>query len=112
MGNDAVGVCSSVGQVLDQYRAVYEERWGRVDMDGWTLRVRSTTLMDRAAGATWWDERLIEVEPHMLDALPHELHHVQLGPSSDGHRGWCLAYYPWERATLGLDEGAYLGCAR
>jgi len=90
MGNDAAGVCSSVGQALDQYRAVYEERWGRVDMAGWTPRVRSTTLVDGAAGATWWDERLIEMERHMLDALPHELRHVQLGPSSDGHSGWCL----------------------
>jgi len=54
--------------------------------------------------------RTVDIALDSLAYLPHELHHVRLGPSSDGHDGWCLAYWPWERAEVGLDEGAYLGC--
>jgi len=41
--------------------------------------------------------------------LPHEVHHVALGPPSADHQGWC-PFGDWEAREGILDELGYLGC--
>jgi hypothetical protein len=89
IGNEAAGVCSSVGQAVDIYRATFEERWAP---STWPAGLC-------ASGAQRWRTEPpgplggptgSSVEPQMLDALPHELRHVQLGPDAQPReRGPC-----------------------
>jgi hypothetical protein len=103
--------CDSLATAVDTFRSFYEERWGAVDMAGWVVRIRTTPQRDGDAGLTLHDAKTLDIAVDGFVYLPHELRHVQLGPSSDGHSGWCADYAPWSKAVLGDDEDAYLGCA-
>ena len=104
--------CDLLASAVDAFRSIYEERWGPMDLVGWAVRIRTTAQRDGDSGLTMHSARTVDVALEGLAYLPHEFHHVRLGPSSDGHEAWCQAYWPLERAEVGLDEGAYLGCGR
>ena len=61
------------------------------------------------AGQTFWDSRTIDLCQGSLSVLPHEVHHVALGPPSADHQGWC-PFGDWEAREGILDELGYLGC--
>jgi len=104
--------CSDIVNTLDTYRAAFEERWGHIDLGGRVVRIYATRYLTPAdggvvvGGVTYRDA--IDLVSSMLVGFPHELHHVQLGPSSADHRGWCRDFMPWEGSELGFDDR--LGC--
>ena len=51
----------------------------------------------------------VDVYQGSLSVLPHEVHHVALGPPSADHQGWC-PFGDWEAREGILEEHAYLGC--
>lgn len=103
-----VDLCAWSATMVDGLRAEYEARWGALSMDGWTVRIRtSADFSGDHLGSTWPDSRTIDLVDGKWIVLPHEFNHVRMG---SGHAGWCTAFEPWEEATLGLNERAYLGC--
>jgi hypothetical protein len=102
--------CAATLDVLGQYRAEYEAKFGHVDLTHIPVRMHATAqaLSDGAVGVAYEDA--IDLGAGQVDALAHELHHEALGPSSADHHGWCVDFYPWEKEVLGLDEQKYLGC--
>lgn len=105
--------CIYSGRFVTLWRATYEERWGTVPLDAWTVRIRAPERLDAAghAGLTWYDEHLIELSQLHFELLPHELHHARLGESSNDHHGWCADFVPWELERNIQDERVQLGCA-
>jgi hypothetical protein len=103
--------CASLATTVDVFRSEYESKWGAVDLTGWTVRIRMTAQRDGDLGLTMHSAKTVDVAVDAIVSLPHELRHVQLGPSSDGHAGWCTDFEPWEASVIGLDESAYLGCS-
>ena len=105
--------CSYTGRFVALWLATYEERWGTVPLEAWTVRIRAPERVDGSghAGLTWYDQRLIELSQLHFELLPHELHHAHLGEASSDHRGWCLDLVPWELERHIQDERAQLGCA-
>ena len=103
--------CQIVAQKLTDLRDVYERRFGRMDLTGFTIRlVKRITTFTPPDGATvvgfsYLDNRTIDVIT--VWALPHELHHFKRGA---GHVGWCEDFGPFSREVLHWDEDAYLGC--
>jgi hypothetical protein len=89
------------------YRALYESRFGHLDLTGIPVRYRAAIYLDgdSHSGMTYVDA--IDIAVTGRAGLPHELNHVRTGPS---HEGWCLDYEPWSKTILGLDESAYLHC--
>ena len=104
--------CGYSGRFVAAWRATYEERWGRIPLEAWTVRIRRPDLVDAAghAGLTWYDQRLIELSQIHFEVLPHELHHASLGEGSNDHHGWCADFVPWELERHIQDERARLGC--
>jgi|GEM_PF-286719 len=104
--------CSYSGRFVSVWRAVYEERWGRVPLESWTVRIRAPERVDAVghAGLAWYDEQLIELSQLHFEFLPHELHHAGQGKASTDHRGWCADFVPWELERHIQDERAQLGC--
>jgi len=104
--------CSDIVNTLDTYRAAFEERWGHIDLGGRVVRIYATRYLTPAdggvvvGGVTYRDA--IDLGSSMLVGFPHELHHIQLGPSSADHHGWCQDFMPWEGSELGFDDR--LGC--
>ena len=108
--------CSDVAGVVTRYRDLEAATWGPIPLAGWTVQVVSVAdapVVNGVAryGATYHLVHKVVVVLDRLDVLPHELHHVALGPDSDGHSGWC-SFGAWEFEVLGFDERAYLGCAQ
>ena len=105
--------CSYAGRLASVWRVIYQERWGTLPLDSWTVRVRAPDLVDASghAGLTWYDRRLIEVSQAHFEVLPHELHHARAGATSSDHHGWCSDFVPWELARQIQDERSRLGCA-
>jgi len=108
--------CSRVASILTEYLGAYESRWQNVGaLPDWTVRVVADRPTQGAqpghffAGETFWDSRIIDLYQGSLNVLPHELHHVALGPSSADHLGWC-PFGDWEAREGILDEHSYLGC--
>jgi len=104
--------CSYTGRFVGVWRAVYEERWGTVPLEAWTVRIRAGERVDALGhgGLTWYDERLIELSQLHFELLPHELHHAAQGEASSDHHGWCADFVPWELERHIQDERAQLGC--
>jgi len=104
--------CSYSGRFISVWRAVYEERWGRVPLKSWTVRIRTSERLDAVghSGLTWYDDQLIEISQLHFEILPHELHHAQQGKASSDHRGWCADFVPWELERHIQDEREQLGC--
>ena len=106
--------CSDIVHTLDTYRAAFEERWGQIDLGGRVVRIYATPYLTRVdggvvvGGVTYQDT--IDLGSKMLMALPHELHHVQLGPGSADHHGWCRDFVPWEGSELGFDDRLACHC--
>jgi hypothetical protein len=94
------------------WRATYEERWGALPLESWTVRIRAPDVLDQAGhtGLTWYDRKLIEVSQNHFELLPHEFHHAQQGAGSSDHPGWCADFVPWEIERNIQDERARLGC--
>jgi hypothetical protein len=107
------GPCAYSGRFVSVWRRIYEERWGTVPLESWTVRIRVAERLDAQghAGLTWYDQRFIEVSQLHFELLPHELHHVALGETSNDHHGWCADFVPWELERHIQDERAQLGCA-
>lgn len=105
--------CAHYARVLQFERALYETRWGVVDLNRWTVRIRAgrsvLTTID-AAGDTLFTILAIDLTTDALQYFPHELHHRQLGESSWDHHGWCLDFEPWEESALEISEVVYLKC--
>jgi hypothetical protein len=106
--------CEEAGATWARYRALYEERWGVVAFEtaGWRVRFRVERWSDVQVGQTVWDAQQVDVLLGNEGIIPHELHHVQIGPTSGQHTGWCSDFEPWEESAVHWDERAYLGCAR
>ncbi len=113
--------CPTFASAVDTYQAEYQYRWGPLDLSGWTIRIRTGVDLDGDVTApaypvrtatTYHGDHIIDIVAPSLVALPHEFRHVELGPGSGDHAGWCDAFWPWERDVLGRgkDEAAYLGC--
>lgn len=106
------GACGGGPETLAEYRAAYEAQWGPVDLTGWRVNiVAEKPVLDGVArtGVTWWGEKRIDIWIGALEAFPHELRHVALGPASADHVGWC-EFGAWELSELHWDERTYLGC--
>jgi len=112
----AVG-CGPHGESnLTAYLQTYQSRWdGVATLPDWTVRVVAERPTQGAqqgkffAGETFWDSRTIDLYQGSLSVLPHEVHHVALGPPSADHQGWC-PFGDWEAREGILDELGYLGC--
>jgi hypothetical protein len=106
--------CSYSGRFVSVWRGIYEERWGSISLEGWTLRVRAPDLVDAHghAALTWYERRLIEVSQVHFELLPHELHHARQGEGSNDHHGWCSDFVPWELERQIQDERSRLGCGQ
>jgi hypothetical protein len=108
--------CHTAATALGVYRTTYEESWGEVALsqEQWTIRIRTGSAVDADGhtGVTYHHSRVVDVAEDVLETLPHELRHVQLGRESDDHHGWCDGFAPWEERVLGVDERTYLGCPR
>ena len=105
--------CSYSGRFVSVWRATYEERWGAVPLEAWTVRIREGERVDALGhgGLTWYDDRLIELSQLHFELLPHELHHAAQGETSSDHHGWCADFVPWEIERHIQDERVQLGCA-
>jgi hypothetical protein len=108
--------CDRVASILTEYLQAYEASWQDVAALGtWTVRVVADRPTQGAqpgnffAGETFWDSRIIDLYQGSLSVLPHEVHHVALGPPSADHQGWC-PFGDWEAREGILEEHAYLGC--
>jgi hypothetical protein len=108
--------CARVASILTEYLGAYESRWQPVGaFTDWTVRVVADRPTQGAqagkffAGETFWDSRTIDLYQGSLNVLPHELHHVALGPPSADHLGWC-PFGDWEAREGILEEHSYLGC--
>jgi hypothetical protein len=104
--------CTYSGRYVAVWRRTYEERWGAIPLESWTVRIRTPERVDARgrSGLTWYDQRLVEVSQLHFELLPHELHHAQLGEASTDHHGWCADFVPWELERHIQDERAALGC--
>jgi len=104
--------CSYAGRFVATWHGIYEERWGTLTLDAWTVRIRAPDLVDGNghAGLTWYDRRLIELSQAHFELLPHELHHARAGAPSSDHHGWCSDFVPWEIQRQIQDERSRLGC--
>jgi len=104
--------CAYSGRFVASWRGVFEERWGAVALDGWSVRIRAGELLDGQghAGLTWYRGRMVEVSQDHFELLPHEFRHVQLGEGSSDHHGWCSDFVLWEQERNIQDERARLGC--
>lgn len=109
-------VCRAFASTLVQYRTTFEEGWGVVQLqeEQWTIRIRAGGTVDteRHTGVTYHRSRIVDIAEQSPETFPHELRHVQLGPGSDDHHGWCTGFEPWEERVLGVDERTYLGCPK
>jgi hypothetical protein len=87
-------------------------KWGLPDLSGWLFQFieAPNAVPDLHQDATFWAYRIVVIGLDGSKWLSHEFHHVQFGPSSANHAGWCVDFEPWEGAILGLDEHVYLGC--
>lgn len=102
-----VSLCGWTAAMVDGLRASYEEKWGMLSMDGWTVRIRTAAnFYGEHLGATWPESRTIDLVDGQMIVLRHELNHIRVGP---GHDGWCNEFEPWEE-SFGFNEKAYLGC--
>jgi len=108
--------CDRVATVLSEYLGAYQSRWeAPTVLAEWTVRVVADRPTQGAqpgsffAGETFWDSRIIDLYQGSLNTLPHEVHHVALGPPSAHHQGWC-GFADWEAREGILEEHAYLGC--
>ena len=108
--------CERVASILSEYLQAYESRWQDVaELQTWTVRVVAERPTQGAqagkffAGETFWDSRVIDLYQGSLSVLPHEVHHVALGPPSADHAGWC-PFGDWEASEGILQELPYLGC--
>lgn len=104
--------CSYSGRFVSVWRGTYEERWGAVALESWTVRIRAGERVDDRGhgGLTWYQDRLIELSQLHFELLPHELHHAMQGEASSDHHGWCADFVPWEIERHIQDERAQLGC--
>lgn len=101
-------LCEWSALMVDGLRARYEERWGALALDGWTVRIRqAATFSGDHLGTTWHETRTIDLVGGQWIVFPHELNHVRMG---SGHDGWCAEFWPWEETEFGFDERGYLGC--
>ncbi len=112
-GSGGEAPCSYAGRLVSDWRVIYQERWGTLPLDSWTVRVRAPDLVDTSGhiGLTWYDRGLIEVSQAHFEVLPHELHHAREGAPSNDHHGWCADFVPWELTRQIQDERSRLGCA-
>jgi len=108
--------CERVASILTQYLEAYDSSWDAVPaLSQWTVRVVGERPTQGAApgnfyaGQTFWESRIIDLYQGSLSVLPHEVHHVALGPPSSDHQGWC-PFGDWEAREGILDEHGYLGC--
>jgi hypothetical protein len=108
--------CDRVASILSEYLQAYRSRWSEVDqLQSWTVRVVAERPTQGAqpgkffAGETFWDSKVIDLYQGSLSVLPHEVHHVALGPLSADHEGWC-PFGDWEAHEGILEELPYLGC--
>ena len=108
--------CDRVASILTEYLQAYEASFQDVAaLRTWTVRVvadrptRGAQAGNFFAGETFWDSRIIDLYQGSLSVLPHEVHHVALGPPSADHQGWC-SFGDWEAREGILEEHAYLGC--
>ena len=109
-------VCRAFASTLGEYRTTFEEGWGAAPLqeEQWTIRIRvgGTVDADGHTGVTYHRSRIVDLAEQSPETFPHELRHVQLGPGSDDHHGWCTHFEPWEERVLGVNERSYLGCPR
>ena len=108
--------CDRLAGILTEYLQEYESRWEDVAaLRTWTVRIVTERPTQGAAsgnffaGQTFWDSQTIDLYQGSLSVLPHEVHHVALGPPSADHEGWC-PFGDWESREGILEEHAYLGC--
>jgi hypothetical protein len=108
--------CARVASILTEYLQAYASRWdGAAELQSRTVRVVAERPTQGAqpgkflAGETFWDSRVIDLYQGSLSVLPHEVHHVALGPPSADHQGWC-PFGDWEAREGILEELTYLGC--
>jgi len=108
--------CERVSSILSEYFDAYRSDWETpAVLTDWTVRVVAERPTQGAqpgsffAGETFWDSRIIDLYQGSLNTLPHEVHHVALGPPSADHQGWC-GFCDWEAREGILEEHAYLGC--
>ena len=108
--------CDRVASILTEYLQAYEATWQDVAaLRSWTVRIVADRPTQGAqagsffAGETFWDSRTIDLYQGSLSVLPHEVHHLALGPPSADHEGWC-PFGDWEAREGILEEHAYLGC--
>ena len=113
---DGGTTCARVASILTEYLQAYQSRWQTFGaFPDWTVRVVADRPTQGAqpgnffAGETFWDSRIIDLYQGSLNVLPHELHHVALGPPSADHQGWC-PFGDWEASEGILEEHVYLGC--
>ena len=103
--------CDEVARAVDGYRMALEERWGRVDLEGWTVRLRLTTIVHKApgtpesvSGQTYAGAKTIDVTDPLF--VPHEIGHALHGT---GHINWSCTFGAWEIRELGYNQQDYLG---
>ncbi len=110
----ALTTCGQAQTDLDDKTSLYSRSWGVPNLDGWALRVRQDYIVDTQgglhAGVTFYEYRIVDIRDARPFTLPHELHHVALGPSSSHHDGWCPGFFDWEKGAVGVDETAYYDC--
>ena len=108
--------CARAATILSEYLQAYVEGWHEVPaLADWKVRVvaerptRGAAPGTFYAGETFWGSRIIDLYQGSLSVLPHEVHHVALGPPSADHQGWC-PFGDWEAREGILEEHSYLGC--
>ena len=62
--------CSYSGRFVSVWRATYEERWGAVALESWTVRIRAGERVDALGhgGLTWYRRAAHRAEPAPLRA--------------------------------------------
>jgi hypothetical protein len=107
--------CDAAAVILSEYLDAYESRWQKVpELPEWTPGGGRAANAGEGghffAGQTFWASKTIDIYQGSLSVLPHEVHHVALGPSSGSHQGWC-PFGDWEAEEGILEELDYLGCS-
>ena len=108
--------CGTFATILGEYQGTFVDSWGAVALEEeqWTLRVRAGAVAD-SAGHTGVTLPPLQGRRHRRGRagdLPSRAPPRAAGRGSDDHHGWCSNFAPWEERVLGVDENAYLGCAR
>ena len=104
--------CSYSGRFVSVWRATYEERWGAVALESWTVRIRARGAGGRARARRAYlvSRAAHRAEPAPLRAPAPRAAPRGAGEASSDHHGWCADFVPWELERHIQDERAQLGC--